>query len=249
VPPGPICYGRGGSEPTISDANLLLGRLNPAKLLAVDAPVSVDQIATIFVEKLGRKIGVDAYAAAGAVLRIANLKMAGAVRMVSIAKGHDPRDFALFAFGGAGPLHATALARELGIPKVLIPARPGLTNALGCVVADLRHDFVNTLNRPSHARCRSRPTPFLPARSRPGALIAQGSGAARNHPDHPFRRHAVHRPDASAERAAGVRAPLIATSYSGCSRLPISPLPGQAAGNPRPARQPQHVGHRRAPRG
>lgn len=146
--PGPICYGRGGSEPTISDANLLLGRLNPAKLLAVDAPVSVDQIATIFVEKLGRKIGVDAYAAAGAVLRIANLKMAGAVRMVSIAKGHDPRDFALFAFGGAGPLHATALARELGIPKVLIPARPGLTNALGCVVADLRHDFVNTLNRP-----------------------------------------------------------------------------------------------------
>lgn len=146
--PGPICYGRGGSEPTISDANLLLGRLNPAKLLAVDAPVSVDQIATIFVEQLGRKIGVDAYAAAGAVLRIANLKMAGAVRMVSIAKGHDPRDFALFAFGGAGPLHATALARELGIPKVLIPARPGLTNALGCVVADLRHDFVNTLNRP-----------------------------------------------------------------------------------------------------
>jgi len=68
--------------------------------------------------------------------------------MVSIAKGHDPRDFALFAFGGAGPLHASALARELGIPKVLVPARPGITNALGCVVADLRHDFVNTLNQP-----------------------------------------------------------------------------------------------------
>jgi N-methylhydantoinase A len=68
--------------------------------------------------------------------------------MVSIAKGHDPRDFALFAFGGAGPLHASALARELGIPKVLVPARPGITNALGCVVADLRHDFVNTINQP-----------------------------------------------------------------------------------------------------
>ncbi len=146
--PGPICYGRGGLEPTISDANLLLGRLNPARLLAVDAPVSVDQIAATFADRLGRRIGVDAYQAAGAVLRVANLKMAGAVRMVSIAKGHDPRDFALFAFGGAGPLHATALARELGIPKVLVPARPGLTNALGCVVADLRHDFVNTLNRP-----------------------------------------------------------------------------------------------------
>ncbi len=146
--PGPICYGRGGVEPTISDANLLLGRLNPAKLLAVDSPVSVKTIAGIFANKLGAKLGVSAHKAAAAVLRIANLKMAGAVRMVSIAKGHDPRDFALFAFGGAGPLHATAMARELGIPKVLVPARPGLTNALGCVVADLRHDFVNTLNQP-----------------------------------------------------------------------------------------------------
>ena len=74
--------------------------------------------------------------------------MAGAIRMVSAAKGHDPRDFVLFAFGGAGPLHATALARELGLPKVLVPARPGITNALGCVVADFRHDFVNTINQP-----------------------------------------------------------------------------------------------------
>ena len=77
--------------------------------------------------------------------------MAGAIRMVSLSRGHDPRDFALFAFGGAGPLHAAALARELAIPKVLIPARPGLTNALGCVVADLRHDFVATVNQPLEA--------------------------------------------------------------------------------------------------
>ena len=74
--------------------------------------------------------------------------MAGAIRMVSLARGLDPRDFTLFAFGGAGPLHAVALARELGIPEVLVPARPGLTNALGCLVADLRQDFVNTLNVP-----------------------------------------------------------------------------------------------------
>jgi N-methylhydantoinase A len=73
--------------------------------------------------------------------------MTGAIRMVSLSKGHDPRDFVLFAFGGAGPLHAVALAREIGIPEVLIPARPGLTNALGCLVADLRQDLVNTLNR------------------------------------------------------------------------------------------------------
>ena len=82
------------------------------------------------------------------MLRLGNLKMAGAIRMVSVSSGHDPSDFALFAFGGAGPLHATALARELGLPTVLVPARPGITNALGCVVADLRHDFVNTINQP-----------------------------------------------------------------------------------------------------
>jgi N-methylhydantoinase A len=82
------------------------------------------------------------------VIRIADTHMAGAIRMVSLSLGADPRDLALFAFGGAGPLHATALARELGIPRVLVPARPGITNALGCVVADLRHDFVRTLNRP-----------------------------------------------------------------------------------------------------
>ena len=146
--PGPICYGRGGTEPTISDANLILGRLNPKRLLAVHSPVGVADIEAIFSEKLGGRIGIGGAEAAGAVLRIANLKMAGAIRMVSISKGHDPRDFALFAFGGAGPLHATALARELGIPKVLVPARPGITNALGCVVADMRHDFVNTLNQP-----------------------------------------------------------------------------------------------------
>ena len=100
---------------------------------------------------VGAPLGLDATAAAAAIVRVANDKMAGAVRMVSLARGHDPRDFALFAFGGAGPLHAVALARELGIPTVLIPARPGLTNALGCVVADLRHDFVATVNQPLEA--------------------------------------------------------------------------------------------------
>lgn len=146
--PGPICYGRGGAEPTISDANLVLGRLDAKRLLSVNNPVTPEAVRTAFAERIGARIGLDGVSAAGAVLRLANLKMAGAVRMVSLAKGHDPRDFALFAFGGAGPLHACALARELGIPRVLVPARPGITNALGCVVADLRHDFVRTVNRP-----------------------------------------------------------------------------------------------------
>ncbi len=146
--PGPICYARGGTRPTITDANLVLGRLNPDKLLSVANPVSLARVRELVMEHVGRPLGLDADAAAAAILTIANDKMAGAIRMVSLARGHDPRDFALFAFGGAGPLHACALARELSIPKVLIPARPGLTNALGCTVADVRHDHVRTINRP-----------------------------------------------------------------------------------------------------
>ena len=146
--PGPICYGRGGQRPTITDANLVLGRLNPTALLAVENPVSLDTVCSIIERDIGQALGLNAYDAAAAILRIANDRMAGALRLVSLARGHDPRDFALFAFGGAGPLHAAALARELGVPQVLVPARPGITNALGCLVADLRHDFVNTVNTP-----------------------------------------------------------------------------------------------------
>lgn len=145
--PGPICYARGGTEPTITDANVVLGRLSLKKMFSVDRPVPIEQVRQGLLDIVGIPLGLDAETAAAAILRIANDKMAGAIRMISLGRGHDPRDFALFAFGGAGPLHACALARELGIPKVLIPARPGLTNALGCVMAHLRHDFVHTLNR------------------------------------------------------------------------------------------------------
>ncbi len=146
--PGPICYGRGGERVTITDANLVLGRLSSAKLLGVDRPVSLERLHELVEAQIGKPLGLAADQAAAAVVRIANDRMAGAIRMVSLARGHDPRDFALFAFGGAGPLHAVALARELAIPRVFIPARPGLTNALGCAVADVRHDFVRTVNRP-----------------------------------------------------------------------------------------------------
>ncbi len=146
--PGPICYGRGGEEPTITDANLALGRLNSDAMLAVDRGVSMQHLRQCLVDTVGAPLDLDADGAAAAILQIANDRMAGAIRMVSLARGHDPRDFALFAFGGAGPLHATALAAELAIPTVLIPARPGITNAIGCVVADVRHDYVNTVNQP-----------------------------------------------------------------------------------------------------
>lgn len=145
--PGPICYGRGGTLPTISDANLLLGRLDPARLASI-AGGSEAAVTAAFEHTLCGPLGLTPTEAAAAVIRMANTHMAGAIRMVSLSLGADPRDFALFAFGGAGPLHAAALARELGIPRVLVPARPGITNALGCVVADLRHDYVRTLNTP-----------------------------------------------------------------------------------------------------
>jgi len=146
--PGPICYGRGGSDPTITDANMLLGRLDPGRLKSVEGGVTLATVREMFERRLGAPLGLDATGAAEAVLRVANTRMAGAIRMVSLSLGADPRDFALFAFGGAGPLHSGALARELGIPTILIPARPGITNALGCVVADLRQDYVNTLTVP-----------------------------------------------------------------------------------------------------
>ncbi len=142
--PGPICYDEGGLAPTITDANLLLGRMGLRDGSADDLMGRVEA----GLETLAKPLGISTLQAAEAVIRVANTHMAGAIRMVSISLGVDPRDYALFAFGGAGPLHACALARELGVPQVLVPARPGITNALGCVVADLRHDYVRTVNRP-----------------------------------------------------------------------------------------------------
>ncbi len=146
--PGPIGYGRGGTRPTITDANLVLGRLDPDRLTAVTSPVSMAEIRAIFERELAKPLGLSVEDAAAAVIRLGNTFMAGAIRMVSLSRGCDPRDFTLFAFGGAGPLHAVALADELGLKEVLVPARPGLTNALGCLVADLRQDMVRTINAP-----------------------------------------------------------------------------------------------------
>ncbi len=146
--PGPICFGRGGIEPTVTDANLALGRINPARITGVAAAASVEQVRAIIGEKIGAPLGLDADAAAAGILAVANAAMADAIRFMSIEKGFDPRDFAIFAFGGAGPLHASALARELGVPKILVPLYPGITSALGCVLADVRHDYGLTVNQP-----------------------------------------------------------------------------------------------------
>ena len=171
--PGPICYGRGGNEPTISDANLLLGRLDVTKLKSVSQEVDIEHIRSIFQEKLGDPLNIDAETAAAAVLQVAITRMAGATRMVSVSLGEDPRDFSLFAFGGAGPMHATALARELGIPEVIVPARPGITNALGCVVADMKHDFVRTVNSPLNNVDMDEIIGILKAQSKEGTELIQ----------------------------------------------------------------------------
>ncbi len=146
--PGPICYGRGGTRLTITDANLLLGRLDPARLLGVAGEAPLDAVREAVRRDICEPLGLGIEQAAAAIIAIGNDHMASAIRMVTLARGHDPRDFTLFAFGGAGPMHAAALAQELSIPRVLIPARPGITNAIGCITADLRHDYVNTLNTP-----------------------------------------------------------------------------------------------------
>ncbi len=176
--PGPICYGRGGTAPTITDANLILGRLNPQALLGVKGGADMEKIRRLMLEKIGKPLGLDANEAAAAIVRIANDKMAGAVRMVSLARGHDPRDFVLFPFGGAGPLHAAAMAKELGIPKLLVPARPGITNALGCVVADLRHDFVNTINKPVQDVDINNVTSIIEEQIRAGKALLEREGIA-----------------------------------------------------------------------
>ncbi len=146
--PGPICYGRGGTEPTVTDANLLLGRLDAAALAGVTAAGDINEARDAIAEKIGRPLGLGPVEAAAAIISVANNEMANATRMISVEKGHDPREFVIFAFGGAGPLHAAAIARELGVPRVLVPRFPGITSAMGCVLADVRHDFVQTLHRP-----------------------------------------------------------------------------------------------------
>lgn len=145
--PGPIGYGRGGERPTITDANFLLGRINPNSITGSDEKASIVKIEKAMVEHVGAPLGLTAIEAAAAIVEVAAQDLAGAIRLISIDKGCDPRDFALMPYGGAGPLHAVAIARELGIPQVVVPRFPGLTSALGCVMANVRHDFVQTINK------------------------------------------------------------------------------------------------------
>jgi N-methylhydantoinase A len=139
--PGPAAYGRGGEKPTVTDANVVLGRLNPRVLLAGRMTMHPDEARLAIERNLTKPLGIDAVKAAAGVIEIINVNMMGAVRVISVEQGEDPRDFTLVAFGGAGPLHAADVARNMGMRRVLVPPRPGLLSALGLLHAEVRGDF------------------------------------------------------------------------------------------------------------
>jgi N-methylhydantoinase A len=141
--PGPACYGRGGEEPTLTDANLVAGRLDPEYFLGGAMSLDVDA-AHRSLARLGDRMGVDPETAARGVLRYLAAQMSHALRLVTLRRGHDPRDFTFVAFGGAGPLHAALLARELGVSRTVIPPAPGHFSALGMLLGDVRADAVRT---------------------------------------------------------------------------------------------------------
>ena len=142
--PGPACYGQGGETATVTDATLFLGFLNPDNFLGGAMRLQPALAERAIQDHLAMPLGMSVLQAAAGVYRIVNANMAEATRLVSVAKGYDPRDFALLAFGGAGPLHAVAIAEELEIPWVVVPRYPGMTSAAGLVVADIVHNFVQT---------------------------------------------------------------------------------------------------------
>ena len=145
--PGPACYGKGQTEPTITDANLFLGRIDPDYFLGGEHKLHSD-LAAKAIGQLARKLDLSPVEAARGVIEIANANMVGTIRLISVQRGFDPRDFMLVAYGGAGPMHANALARELHIPKVLVPMSPGVTSALGLLMTDVKHDYVQAYIHP-----------------------------------------------------------------------------------------------------
>ena len=144
--PGPACYGQGNEKPTLTDAHVVLGRINAARPIGKLAALDVEAAKRAIETHVGKPLGFNVMQAAEAIVRVADARMAGAIRLVSIERGHDPAKFAAMPFGGGGALHASALIKEIGLACAVVPRFPGVTSALGCVIADLRHDQVQTVN-------------------------------------------------------------------------------------------------------
>ncbi len=198
--PGPACYGKGGEEPTNTDANLVLGRLGD-RLIGGEMTLERDAAEQAIRGRVAEPLGLGTAEAATAIIEVANANMADAVRLMSIRKGYDPREFALVVFGGAGPLHGADLARELGIPTVIVPPNPGVTSALGCLLVDVRHDLSEMFSgRAAERRAAGGGGGLRPAGGR-GARAAAGRGRLRGpHDPGAHGRHALRRPVALAAR-------------------------------------------------
>ena len=146
--PGPVCYGQGNSHPTVTDANLVLGRINAQQPIGGGlTELDVDSAGCAIQSEIGEPLALDTMAAAEAIIRVANAKMAGAIRLVSVERGHDPKYFVAMPYGGSGALHVGSLIKDVGLASALVPRYPGVTSALGCIAADMRHDRVMTINR------------------------------------------------------------------------------------------------------
>ena len=145
--PGPVCYGQGNDRPTVTDANVVLGRINAEKPIGGKlARLDVDAAKKAIKIHVADLLEIEIMDAAEAIIRVANAKMAGAIRLVSVERGHDPEKFVAMPFGGGGALHAGALIKDVGLSKALVPRYPGVTSALGCIIADMRFDRVHTIN-------------------------------------------------------------------------------------------------------
>ena len=146
--PGPVAYGLGNDAPTVTDANLILGRINPDRPIGGKlARLDIDVAKAAVEAKIAKPLGLSVMQAAEAIVKVANAKMAGAIRLVSVERGHDPKNFACMPFGGGGALHTGALMQEIGLGAAIVPRFPGVTSAFGCVVADMRLDIVQTVNQ------------------------------------------------------------------------------------------------------
>jgi N-methylhydantoinase A len=145
--PGPVCYRRGGVEPTVTDANVVLGRLNPSYFLGGEMGLDVEGARRAIEERCAKPLGLDVTAAANGIVEIANAAMVNALHLISVQRGYDPRDFVLVGFGGAGPVHANAIAAGAEMPTVLIPRSPGIFSATGLLTTDLKRDAATTLMR------------------------------------------------------------------------------------------------------
>ena len=238
--PGPACYGKGNTRPTLTDANLVLGRINGERPIGGElARLDAEAAHNAVVEHVGRPLGLDAVAAAEAIVRVADAKMAGAIRLVSIERGYDPGRFMALPFGGGGALHVGAMIRGVGLKGAIVPRYPGVTSALGCVIADIRHDQVRTLNFDLDTLDAARLDRFLVSEGAAARAVVEAAGLPVEGIDVTFeldmhylgQTHTVgaalpvgYRPEGTGIDAAIVRAAFEAAYRRSFSRL----LPGLA---------------------